>query len=467
VLFENRGDGRFRDRSAHSGLGYVGHSSAPVFFDYDGDGLLDVLLTNVGVYTGDERGEGGYYVGVADAFQGHLLPERTERTRLYRNLGELRFADVTEEVGLVDDGWTGDAAFFDADGDRDADLYLLNMQGDDHFWRNDGGRFVEATGAHFPKTPWGTMGVKAFDYDNDGDQDLLLTDMHSDMSEEVGPEREHLKSRMQWSEETLQGGEDNVFGNAFFRNLGGGKFEEVSDRLGLENYWPWGVSVADVNADGWEDVLITSGMNFPFRYGLNSLALNDRGERFVSVELALGVEPRAEAKTDWFELDCGGRDRDHRMCEERDGRYRIRGNRGSRSAVIFDLDRDGDLDIVTAELNSEPQVLVSDLATRRDVRFLALRLVGTKSNRDGLGARVRVVTGERVLPRTHDGKSGYLSQSALPLYVGLGDAATVDRVEIEWPSGIRQIIPGPLETNVLLEVVETPEPVETDDSGHR
>ncbi|MGH9465519.1 MAG: FG-GAP repeat domain-containing protein, partial [Thermoanaerobaculia bacterium] len=271
LLFRNDGSGHFTDVTAEAGVGYVGHSSAAVFVDFDRDGRLDLLLVNVGRYTGEDQGQGGYYVGYQDAFLGHLEPERTEQSILYRNTDGLHFADVSAAVGLEDGSWSGDATFTDFNGDLYPDLYVLNMQGDDHYYENQQGRrFVDRSAEVFPKTPWGTMGIKFFDYDNDGDFDLLLTDMHSDMSREVTPGYEKLKSLMTWSDEVLQGGANNIFGNAFYRNLGGGRFEEVSDQLGLENYWPWGVSVGDLNADGFEDVFVTSSMNFPWRYGVNS-----------------------------------------------------------------------------------------------------------------------------------------------------------------------------------------------------
>src|SRR5207237_1873664 len=113
-LFENMGGGRFRDITAQAGVGYVGHSSSAVFFDYDGDGLLDLFVTNVGVYTSKVKGPGGYYVGLPDAFHGHTHPARAEASILYHNLGGNRFKDVTREVGLVDLGWSGDATVIDA-----------------------------------------------------------------------------------------------------------------------------------------------------------------------------------------------------------------------------------------------------------------------------------------------------------------------------------------------------------------
>jgi enediyne biosynthesis protein E4 len=157
-LFENTGGGHFRDITKTAGVGYVGHSSGAVFFDYDGDGLLDLFVTNVGVYTSNERGAGGYFVGLDDGFMGHLHPDRAEASILYHNLGDNRFRDVSGETGLVDKSWSGDATSLDINGDGFRDLYVLDMQGADHLWLNVGGkRFRDATSKYFPKTPWGSM----------------------------------------------------------------------------------------------------------------------------------------------------------------------------------------------------------------------------------------------------------------------------------------------------------------------
>ena len=459
VLFENDGHGHFKDISKAAGVDYIGHSSGAVFFDFDNDGLLDLYVCNVGRYTTDEKGRGGAYVGLSDAFSGHLHHDRAENAILYKNMGHNRFKNVTEEVGLGDAGWSGDASFADLNGDGFPDLYALNMQGSNHYYENAGGKkFVDKSEQYFPRTPWGAMGIKFFDYDNDGRPDLIITDMHSDMSHDIPPDQEKQKSDMQWTEAFLQGtGNKFVFGNGLFHNLGDGKFEEVSDRMGVENYWPWGLSVGDLNADGWQDVFIASSMNYPFRYGINSLLLNNRGEKFLDSEFLLGIEPRRGGRTHtpWFDLDCAKAEGpNQKICAGHTGKITVMAPLGSRSSVIFDLDGDGDLDIVTNDFNSEPQVLISDLAQRRKIHWLKVALTGTASNRNGLGATVRVTAGGRTLTQWNDGKSGYLSQSVLPLYFGLGDAGKADRVEVDWPSGRKQVIADGLTANSTLRVTE-------------
>jgi enediyne biosynthesis protein E4 len=459
VLYENDGRGRFKDITALSGLTYVGHSSGAVFFDYNGDGHLDLFLVNVGRYTTDTIGGDGYkyYVAFEDAFSGHLMPERAEQSILYRNQGGNRFVDVSAEVGLQNTSWSGDATPVDVNEDGWLDLFVLNMQGDNEYYENvNGKRFVKKSRAIFPKTSWGAMGIKVFDFNNDGRLDIFIVDMHSDMSQAVRPDQERQKSNMQWPESFRGDGRTSIWGNSFFLRQGPGRFTEVSDDINAENYWPWGPSVGDLNADGYEDVFIASGMNYPFRYVINSVKLNDRGRRFRDAEFILGIEPRRGERvaTPWFDLDMSGKDLGHLDGIGLTGRVSIWGALGSRSSVIFDLDGDGDLDIVSNDFNAEPMVLVSNLTERTRVRYVAVVLTGTTSNRGGLGAIVKVKTGGSTYTKAHDGKSGYLSQSSAPLYFGLGEADVVDQIEVVWPSGKRQIVPAPIRINSTIEIRE-------------
>ena len=457
VLFENNGKGLFKDVARTSGLGYKGHSSGATFFDYNRDGLLDLFLANVGRYTTDQQGRGGYWIGFPDAFSGHLKPERAEASILYRNAGDRLFIPAGRETKLTHSAFSGDALAIDGNDDGLPDLYVLNMQGNDEYYENvEGKRFERKSRTLFPRTPWGTMGIVSLDYDQDGKMDLFLTDMHSDMSENVEPDRERLKSQIKWTPDFLGKGAQSIFGNALFHNAGKGSYEERSDALGVETYWPWGVSAGDVNADGWDDLFITGGMNYPFRYSTNSLLLNDRGKRFVETAFTLGVEPRRGGRTlqPWFDLDCDVADKLRPECQGKTGRITIEGSLGSRSSAFLDVDDDGDLDLVTNEFGAPPMVLLSDLAERRTLHFLKVRLIGTASNRDGVGARVTVRAGGRTLTRVHDGKSGYLSQSSLPLYFGLDEATRVDAVEVRWPSGRTQTVSESIAMNRMLEITE-------------
>jgi len=122
--------------------------------------------------------------------------------------------------------------------------------------------------------------------------------------------------------------------------------------------------------------------------------------------------------------------------------------------VAFDVDDDGDLDIVTNEMNDRPMVLVSNLSRRRAIHFLKIKLVGTVSNRDGLGATVRVKAGDLTMMRFNDGKSGYLAQSVMPLYFGLGDAEAAASIEVTWPSRRKQMITKDIPRNALMTIRE-------------
>ena len=484
LLFRNDGKGRFTDVTQAAGFaGGDAHSSGAVFFDADGDDRVDLFVANVGQYTGNERRADGLWVSFPDAFAGHLHPDRAETSVIYRNAGDARFERVSETWSLVHRGWSGDATAFDHDADGRQDLYVLSMQGHDQFWRNLGpGRFAARGRDLFPDSPWGSMGVKALDWNGDGRIDLFVTDMHTDMSGELKPEDERRKHdpASMFPERFLATDGRHVLGNALYTNEGGGRFSEQSDAANAETGWPWGPSAGDLNADGWIDLFIAAGMNYPHRYHGNDLLLNEAGRRFANAEFLLGVEPRARRVRPWFRLACDGEDVDHPICrgdvatagglagtaampddsKPSGPRTPLRGDvtiwasRASRSAALLDLDADGDLDNVTNDYGDAPQVLTSDLAQRGPVRHVTVRLVGRRSNRDGLGAVVTLRAGGRAQVQVHDGKSGYLAQSALPLYFGLGEAARVDSITVRWPAGGTQTVRGPIRSGTAVVVEE-------------
>ena len=261
---------------------------------------------------------------------------------------------------------------------------------------------------------------------------------------------------MKWPVSFRGDGKTSIWGNSFFLKEGPGKFREVSDAIDAENYWPWGPSVGDLNADGYDDMFIASGMNYPERYMVNSVKLNDgtairrRGVRARGRAAARGrghalVRTRRVGQGQGPSGRCGG---------DRAGR-RSWGARGTRSAAIFDLDGDGDLDIVTNEFNAAPMVLVSNLTEKTRVRYLA----GEADRHDVQSRRARCdCQGER---RRRDLHEGHGRQLRLPLAQPVsavlrprrrGGAST--RIEIRWPSGKNQIVQGPIEMNSQIDVRE-------------
>jgi hypothetical protein len=448
VLFENQGGGHYRDVTEKAGVGLVAHSQTPAFFDYDNDGYLDLFVTNTARWTEEDYDEKGRYFPGAGSIWRHVFnPEDREFNVLYRNNRDGTFTDVTRESGLSGKGWSGDVAVFDFDEDGAIDVLVTNMFGRSQLYRNDGrGHFDDVTGDTLKKTSLGAIGAKAFDYNNDGRLDLFVTDMHSDMwigfddshlveagkkfdsiagpkSAPDTPQRQiMLKIESQFREEMWRDLGGLLYGNTLFRNEGGGKFTEVSDAAGMETFWPWGITVGDFDNDRYEDVFIPAGMGLPFFYWPNGLMMNGGDGTFSDQAAKLGIEPPARG----------------RLITE-DGPTR-NAPRSSRCAATADFDGDGRLDLMVNNFSDAPYYYRNQFPQRH---YVAFRLQGTKSNRDAVGALVKVYCNGQVLVRQVHCTGGYLSQSSKVLHFGLGDATTIDRVEIRWPSGIQQVLDAP------------------------
>src|SRR5262249_4726605 len=186
-----------------------------------------------------------------------------------------------------------------------------------------------------------------------------------------------------------------LFGNALYRNDGGGKFTEVSDQAGMETFWPWGIAEGDFDNDGLVDVFIPAGMGYPFYYWPNSLMMNQGDGTFKDKAAELGIEPPPHGQV---------------LPQRIAGQEAVR---SSRTGAVADFFGDGRLDIVVNNFNDQAYFF-KNLFPRRN--YLACRLTGTRSNRDAIGALVYLYTGTEVMVRQVQAAGGYLSQSSNTLH---------------------------------------------------
>ncbi len=472
VMFRNENNQALKDVTEEVGLQLIGHSQTAAFFDYNKDSLLDLLVVQSAEWTTETFDPiSKYYAGKGRPFNGrekastgfdNVTQSTKEQNHLYRNNGDGTFSDVTEGAGLQGLGWSSDVAVFDYDQDGWQDVFVACMFGRAQLYHNrQDGTFEDVTLDVLGRTPWGGMGVKVFDHNNDGILDILVVDMHSDMwmgmdheqksqtvataSEKVkfpsvfGPvpkdkmETDAFKESVRQKEDEIGFKDVDVFyGNAFYQGLGGGKFKEASKACNLETFWPWGVAVADYDNDGYEDAFITAGMGYPFYYWKNSLMMNDRQGSFRDLANELGIEPPPGGEF---------------LTETIHG---IRCVRSSRCAVTGDFDGDGRVDIVVNNFNDAPYYFRNQLPRNNYIEF---RLKGTRSNRDAVGAVLKIQWGDKVMLRQVQAAGGYLSHSSKTVHFGLGEQREVEQVEITWPSGARQVLERPA-INCLHQITE-------------
>jgi hypothetical protein len=386
-LLRNTGAGRFEDVTRRAGIAGGEWAVAGAWLDYDHDGRLDLWVVTYVQWSADRepfcgdqaRGQRSYCH--PSFFKG--LPNR-----LYRNRGDGTFEDVSQKVGLTAHVGKGmSAAIADFDGDGRIDVFVTNDTVPNFLFRNTGSAFEETAllaGVSVPANgrPVSSMGVDAQDYDNDGWPDLHLTALTG---------------------ETFP----------LFRNDGRGVFSETTLATGLGpltvKRGGWCTVFADVDNDGWKD-LVTANSHANDRIGTsevtgwrqaNAVFLNDRGRRFLDVSDEAGLTPATAV---------------HRGCG------------------VADFDADGRLDVAVLALGSPAELWRNETPAAN--HWIAIRLIGGRSNRDGLGAQV-TVDGQM---RTMTTSVGYASSSHAPLHFGIGARLEAARIDVRWPSGARQIL---------------------------
>jgi hypothetical protein len=411
VLYRNNGDGTFTDVAARAGVANGLYALGAAWADYDNDGRLDLFVANYVDFTMDDQKfcgnvkENRRSYCHPDAYGG--LPDV-----LYHNEGNGRFREVSRSTGITDPNGKGmGVVWFDHDGDGDVDLYVANDATPNVLYRNDGnGRFTDVTllaGVCCSEDgrPESGMGVDAGDADGDGWPDLFVTNL----SNETNQLYRNLAGRGPFSIDTFPAG------------LG-----EISL---LES--GWGADFFDADNDGDLDLVVTNGHPMDDIHEVNDM-------------LSYPQRPFL------FENLGGGR---YREIGRAVGPYFAVPEVG-RGLATADYDNDGDLDIVFAP-NNRRATLLRNEGGHAAGRWLTLRLLGVRANRDAIGARVVVLAGGRRQVEEVKSGSSYMSQNDLRLHFGLGSAARADAIEIRWPTRPPRLEKiGPVEANQFLTIRE-------------
>ncbi len=406
ALLANNGDGTFSDRTEMAKVRNQGHwATSAGFFDYDRDGLLDLFVCNYVLFDTDKNPpcSGG-------GFRSYCHPSAFEGDPgvLYRNNGDGTFSDVSRASGIAESrGKSLGVAFADYDQDGWLDAFVANDTVADFLFHNQGdGTFQEVAflaGVAYNEDGHARagMGVDFGDYDGDGRLDLIVTNFTSE-------------------------------GNALFRNAGDGSFAEVTRHTGIrENSFlkvGFGVRFFDYDNDTDLDVLAVNGHVIP-RIGEYRDDTTFPQEKLLYVNDNAKFEERSSEAGDSFSIQGVGR-----------------------GAAFADIDNDGDVDVLVTNNGSKAQLLRNDGGNSNN--WLMLKLVGRKSNRDGIGARITARVGDRTLVAQVQRAASYLSSQDARVHLGLGKSSHVTELQIDWPSGIRQTLQA-LPSNQILTVEET------------
>ena len=413
VLYRNNGNGTFTEVTEKAGVGTSGKrwNTGCAFLDYDRDGHLDLFVANyidldLATAPVPESGPCNYKGVLVACGPPGLLGGKNI---LFHNNGDGTFTDVSERAGIFQANGTYGLGVLTADFNNDGwpDIYVANDSTASALYQNrKNGTFTDVAmeagcALSADGKPQAGMGVSAGDYDLDGNLDIVKTNFAGDTP-------------------------------SLYHNLGGGNFEDATFPAGLgkhTQYLGWGCGFFDMDNDGWPDILICNGHVYP------------------EVEQLRTEAGYPQQKILYRNLRNG-----HFEDVSSQGGSGILVPVASRGAAFGDFDNDGDIDVVVNTVNDFPQLLRCD--SRLEHNWLKIKTIGTKSNRSGIGARLRCVTRPPGETKPHqqidEVRSGgsYISQNDLRVHFGIGKAEKVDLLEIRWPGGtvdtLRDVQPNQL-----------------------
>ena len=420
-LFQNMGEGKFKDVSHAAGIDGYSNAIKAIAFDYDRDGYLDLFI-------------GSYFqpVNIFNPATPRFFPESFENANngggltVFHNNGDGTFTDVTDKVGLRQSGWVLDLGHADADNDGDDDLYVACDFGTDRFYRNNGdGTFTDITESAIGFDTKKGMNAEWGDFDNDGLLDIYVTNITDDYMRE---------------------------GNFLWHNDGNLKFTDIARETGTYNTgWGWGAKFFDYDNDGWLDLYVTNGWVSAGKdsYVPDIFAMITRpGVDFADARNwpPMGSKSLSGYQKKRLFHNVGGQ-----FFRDEAAVHGVDSTLDGRGVAVADFDNDGRLDLFVANANGEQRFYRNTMPPGPHwVEFL---LQGTKSNRQAVGAQIRLTAGDTTWLRFVDGGNSFAAQSSARVHFGLAQRHTYDSVEIRWPSGLKETFRG-LAADKLHKIVE-------------
>ena len=447
VLYINNGDGTFSDRTKEFGLEFAGYSTQAVFFDYDGDGDLDMFLLNHSVHSERTIGE------QAD----RRVPHPKAGGRLFRNDGG-HFVDVSERAGIYQgvEGFGLGVVVSDVNQDGCPDVYVANdfQENDFLYINNCNGTFTESITKATGHTSRFSMGVDAADYNNDGLPDLFSADMLPER-EDVLKTSASSESYLLFNQRLKAGYHPQYARNALQLNRGGGRFSEIGYLAGVSaTDWSWSALFADLDNDGRKDLFITNGI---YRRPNDMDYINYVGNEAVQASLAQGVSTsnlRALLQ---------------QMPQIALAKYAFRNNGDltftnmatpwglaqpgfSNGAAYVDLNNSGALDLVVNNINAPASIYRNRAREQNGNHWLAITLRGVGANTAGIGATVVIKHGGATQMLEQMPTRGYQSSVEPRLHFGLGHATRIDSLRVIWPDHRYQILTDvPADSALILD----------------